>query len=275
MNLSMIDKLIQGALNEDVTYEDITTEAIIPDDLLSTANLIAKEDGVLAGLFVFKRVFELLGEVEIEGFKRDGEEVEKGDIICTLKGKTKNILIGERTALNFIQRMSGIATLTREFVKRLEGTKAVLLDTRKTTPNLRILEKYATRMGGAVNHRFNLSDGILIKDNHIKAAGSITKAVELVRRRYSNLKKIEVETENLDMVKEALSCNADIIMLDNMNLDLIKEAVKLINGRALIEVSGNVNLNTIGDIAKTGVDFISTGAITHSYKSLDLSLRIV
>jgi nicotinate-nucleotide pyrophosphorylase (carboxylating) len=275
MNLSMIDKLIQGALNEDVTYEDITTEAIIPDDLLSTANLIAKEDGVLAGLFVFKRVFELLGEVEIEGFKRDGEEVKKGDIICTLKGKTKNILIGERTALNFIQRMSGIATLTREFVKKLEGTKAVLLDTRKTTPNLRILEKYATRMGGAVNHRFNLSDGILIKDNHIKAAGSITRAVELVRKRYSNLKKIEVETENLDMVKEALSCNVDIIMLDNMNLDLIKEAVKLINGRALIEVSGNVNLNTIGDIAKTGVDFISTGAITHSYKSLDLSLRIV
>lgn len=275
MNLSMIDKLIQGALNEDVTYEDITTEAIIPDDLLSTANLIAKEDGVLAGLFVFKRVFELLGEVNIESFKRDGEEVKKGDIICTLKGKTKNILIGERTALNFIQRMSGIATLTREFVKKLEGTKAVLLDTRKTTPNLRILEKYATRMGGAVNHRFNLSDGILIKDNHIKAAGSITKAVELVRKRYSNLKKIEVETENLDMVKEALSCNVDIIMLDNMNLDLIKEAVKLINGRALIEVSGNVNLNTIGDIAKTGVDFISTGAITHSYKSLDLSLRIV
>lgn len=275
MNLSMIDKLIQDALNEDVTYEDITTEAIIPDDLLSTANLIAKEDGVLAGLFVFKRVFELLGEVEIEGFKRDGEEVKKGDIICTLKGKTKNILIGERTALNFIQRMSGIATLTREFVKKLEGTKAVLLDTRKTTPNLRILEKYATRMGGAVNHRFNLSDGILIKDNHIKAAGSITRAVELVRKRYSNLKKIEVETENLDMVKEALSCNVDIIMLDNMNLDLIKEAVKLINGRALIEVSGNVNLNTIGNIAKTGVDFISTGAITHSYKSLDLSLRIV
>lgn len=171
--------------------------------------------------------------------------------------------------------MSGIATLTREFVKKLEGTKAVLLDTRKTTPNLRILEKYATRMGGAVNHRFNLSDGILIKDNHIKAAGSITRAVELVRKRYSNLKKIEVETESLDMVKEALSCNVDIIMLDNMNLKLIKEAVKLINGRALIEVSGNVNLNTIGDIAKTGVDFISTGAITHSYKSLDLSLRIV
>ncbi|CCJ33182.1 carboxylating nicotinate-nucleotide diphosphorylase [Caloramator australicus] len=275
MNLSMIDKLIQDALNEDVTYEDITTEAIIPDDLLSTANLIAKEDGVLAGLFVFKRVFEILGEVEIESFIRDGEEVKNGDIICTLKGKTKNILIGERTSLNFIQRMSGIATLTREFVKKLEGTKAVLLDTRKTTPNLRILEKYATRMGGAVNHRFNLSDGILIKDNHIKAAGSITRAVELVRKRYSNLKKIEVETESLDMVKEALSCNVDIIMLDNMNLKLIKEAVKLINGRALIEVSGNVNLNTIGDIAKTGVDFISTGAITHSYKSLDLSLRIV
>ncbi|MCX7903403.1 MAG: carboxylating nicotinate-nucleotide diphosphorylase [Caloramator sp.] len=275
MNLLIIDRLIQDALNEDVTYEDITTEAIIPDDLVSTANLIAKENGVLAGLFIFKRVFELLGEVEIKSFKNDGDEVKKGDIICTLKGKAKNILIGERTALNFIQRMSGIATLTREFVKRLEGTKAVLLDTRKTTPNLRILEKYATRMGGAVNHRFNLSDGILIKDNHIKAAGNITRAVELVRKRYSNLKKIEVETENLDMVREALECNVDIIMLDNMNLELIKEAVNIINGKALIEVSGNVNLNTIGDIAKLGVDFISTGAITHSYKSLDLSLRII
>lgn len=275
MNLSVIDKLIIDALNEDVTYEDITTEAIIPDSLQNSANLYAKQDGILAGIFVFKRVFEILGDVDVKVLKEDGNEIKKGDVVCTLRGKTKNILIGERTALNFIQRMSGIATLTREFVKRIEGTKAQLLDTRKTTPNLRILEKYSTRVGGAVNHRFNLSDGILIKDNHIKAAGGIYNAVELVKKRYSNLKKIEVETENLDMVREALKCSVDIIMLDNMSLQLIKEAVLLIDGRALTEVSGNVNLDTISDIAKTGVDFISTGAITHSYKSLDLSLRIV
>lgn len=275
MNLSVIDKLIIDALNEDVTFEDITTEAIIPDNLYSRANLYAKQDGILAGIFVFKRVFEILGDVDIEVFKEDGNSLKKGDIICTLKGKTKNILIGERTALNFIQRMSGIATLTREFVKRIEGTKAKLLDTRKTTPNLRILEKYSTRVGGVINHRFNLSDGILIKDNHIKAAEGISNAVELVRKRYSNLKKIEVETEDLEMVREALECGVDIIMLDNMSLELIKEAVSLIDGRALTEVSGNVNLDTIRDIAKTGVDFISTGAITHSYKSLDLSLRII
>ncbi|QCX33219.1 carboxylating nicotinate-nucleotide diphosphorylase [Caloramator sp. E03] len=275
MNLSVIDKLIIDALNEDVTYEDITTESIIPDSLQNSANLYAKQDGILAGIFVFKRVFEILGDVDVKVLKEDGNEIKKGDVVCTLRGKTKNILIGERTALNFIQRMSGIATLTREFVKRIEGTKAQLLDTRKTTPNLRILEKYSTMVGGAVNHRFNLSDGILIKDNHIKAAGGIYNAVELVKKRYSNLKKIEVETENLDMVREALKCSVDIIMLDNMSLQLIKEAVLLIDGRALTEVSGNVNLDTISDIAKTGVDFISTGAITHSYKSLDLSLRIV
>ncbi|SKA77675.1 nicotinate-nucleotide pyrophosphorylase [carboxylating] [Caloramator quimbayensis] len=275
MNLSVIDKLIIDALNEDVTYEDITTEAIISDSLQSSANLYAKQDGILAGIFVFKRVFEILGDVDVQVLKKDGNEIKKGDVVCTLRGKTKNILIGERTALNFIQRMSGIATLTREFIKRIEGTKAQLLDTRKTTPTLRILEKYSTRVGGAVNHRFNLSDGILIKDNHIKAAGGIYNAVELVKKRYSNLKKIEVETEDLDMVREALKCNADIIMLDNMSIELIKEAVSLIDGRALTEVSGNVSLDTISDIAKTGVDFISTGAITHSYKSLDLSLRIV
>ncbi|KRQ87629.1 Nicotinate-nucleotide pyrophosphorylase [carboxylating] [Caloramator mitchellensis] len=275
MNLYTIDKIILDALNEDVTSEDLTTEAIIPNDSVSEAKLIAKQDGVIAGIFVFKRVFELLGSVEVETLFNDGAAVKYGDVICRLNGNTKNMLIGERTALNFIQRMSGISTLTSEFVKRIEGTKAVLLDTRKTTPNLRILEKYATRIGGAVNHRFNLSDGILIKDNHIKAAGSITKAVELVRKRYSNLKRIEVETESLDMVKEALDCKADIIMLDNMNLELIKQSVELINGRALIEVSGNVNLDTVSDIAKTGVDFISTGAITHSYKSMDLSLRIM
>lgn len=275
MNLLVYDKIILDALNEDVTYEDLTTEAIIPNDSISEAKLIAKQDGVIAGLFVFKRVFELLGGVDVETLVDDGATVKNGDIICRLKGNTKYMLIGERTALNFIQRMSGIATLTREFVKRIEGTKAVLLDTRKTTPNLRILEKYSTRIGGAANHRFNLSDGILIKDNHIKTAGSITNAVELVRKRYSNLKKIEVETEDLNMVKEALDCKVDIIMLDNMNLDLIRQSVALINGRALIEVSGNVNLDTISDIAKTGVDFISTGAITHSYKSMDLSLRIV
>lgn len=274
MNLSIIDRIILDALNEDVNFEDITTEAIVPDTSNSIARLVAKEDGLIAGVFVFKRVFELLGSIGINVLINDGQKVKKGDIICELNGKTKNILIGERTALNFIQRMSGISTLTNEFVKKLEGTKAVLLDTRKTTPNLRIIEKYAARIGGAVNHRFNLSDGVLIKDNHIKAAGSITKAVELIRKRYSNLKKIEVETENINMVKEALACKVDIIMLDNMDIEMIENAVKVINNQALIEVSGNVNLNNISEIAKTGIDFISAGAITHSYKSLDLSLKI-
>ncbi|WP_027308150.1 carboxylating nicotinate-nucleotide diphosphorylase [Caloramator sp. ALD01] len=275
MNLFEIDEIIKKALNEDINYIDLTTEAIIDKNMKSTAKLIAKQDGIIAGTFVFKRVFDILGDVVCTTNFEDGSLIKSGDVVCTLYGSTQNILIGERTALNFIQRMSGIATTTWQFVKKLEGTKTKLLDTRKTTPTLRILEKYSTSIGGAMNHRFNLSDGILIKDNHIKAAGSIKRAVDMVRSKYGYLKKIEVETETIDMVKECLECNVDIIMLDNMNIEDIKKAVSIINGKALIEVSGNVNLENIREVAEANVDFISTGYITHSYKSLDLSLKIV
>ncbi|SHE99992.1 carboxylating nicotinate-nucleotide diphosphorylase [Caloramator proteoclasticus] len=275
MNLFEIDEIIKKALNEDINYIDLTTEAIIDKNMKSTAKLIAKQDGIIAGTFVFKRVFDILGDVVCTTNFEDGSLIKSGDVVCTLYGSTQNILIGERTALNFIQRMSGIATTTWQFVKKLEGTKTKLLDTRKTTPTLRILEKYSTSIGGAMNHRFNLSDGILIKDNHIKAAGSIKRAVDMVSSKYGYLKKIEVETETIDMVKECLECNVDIIMLDNMNIEDIKKAVSIINGKALIEVSGNVNLENIREVAEANVDFISTGYITHSYKSLDLSLKIV
>lgn len=275
MNLFNIDNLIKEALTEDINYMDLTTEAIVKNNNKSVANLIAKQDGIISGIFVFKRVFDLLGDVECEIYFNDGSFVNKGDIICKLSGNTKNILIGERTALNFIQRMSGIATLTYKFVRQLEGTNTKLLDTRKTTPTLRILEKYSTSIGGALNHRYNLSDGILIKDNHIKAAGGIKNAVELVRQKYGNIKKIEVEAETIDMVKECLECHADIIMLDNMDIDTMKKALSIIDKKALVEVSGNVTLDNIREIAKLGVDYISTGYITHSYKSLDLSLKIL
>lgn len=275
VNLFEVDELIKKALSEDINYLDLTTEAIIDKNMKSTAKLIAKQNGIIAGTFVFKRVFELLGDVECIIHLEDGTYVKSGDTVVSLYGSTKNILIGERTALNFIQRMSGIATTTIQFVEKLKGTKVKLLDTRKTTPTLRMLEKYSTNIGGAINHRFNLSDGILIKDNHIKAAGSIKRAVEMVRLKYGNLKKIEVEAETLYMVKECLECNVDIIMLDNMDIETIKEAVSIINKKALIEVSGNVTLENIQEIAETNVDFISTGYITHSYKSLDLSLKII
>lgn len=275
MNLFNIDSLIKDALLEDINYIDLTTEAIVSSNSKSVAHLIAKEDGIISGVYVFKRVFDLLGDIECEIFYADGSVVKKGDIVCNLTGNTKNILLGERTALNFIQRMSGIATLTNKFVKKLEGTNTKLLDTRKTTPTLRTLEKYSTNIGGALNHRFNLSDGILIKDNHIKAAGSIKNAVKLVRQKYGNIKKIEVEAETIDMVRECLDCNVDIIMLDNMDFDTMKEALLIIKNRALVEISGNVTLDNIQNIAKLGVDYISTGYITHSFKSLDLSLKII
>lgn len=275
MNLFNVDDIIINSLKEDVNYIDLTTEAIVDDQSTTKAVLIAKEDGIIAGVCVFKRVFELLGNVDCIINITDGSFVKKGDIVCTLDGNTKNILIGERTALNLIQRMSGIATLTNKFVKKLEASKTKLLDTRKTTPTLRILEKYATNIGGAVNHRFNLSDGILIKDNHIKAAGGIKNAVELVRLRYGNIKNIEVEAETIEMVKECLDCSVDIIMLDNMDIENIKKSIEIINGRAIIEVSGNITLDNIKEIASLGVDYISTGYITHSYKSLDLSLKFL
>lgn len=273
MNWFAVDDFLINSLKEDMPYYDLTTDSIVNDDSLCSIELICKEDGIIAGLPVFKRVFELLGNVDISFNFKDGDIIKKGDIIANLKGNTKNILSGERLALNIIQRMSGIATLTNNLVKEISHTKAKLLDTRKTTPGLRMFEKYAVKIGGGVNHRYSLSDGILIKDNHIKAAGNITNAVTLVRNNIGNLKKIEVETESIEEVKEALLTNADIIMLDNMSIETMNDAIKLIDGAALTEASGNIDLSTIKSVAETGVDFISSGATTHSYKSLDISLK--
>lgn len=273
LNYLVIDKIIKDALIEDVPNEDITTNSIIGEESTATVELLCKEEGIISGLEVFKRVFDILGEVEVQLYKSDGDKVFPKDKVGFLRGSTRNLLVGERVALNLLQRMSGIATLTNKYVKEINHTKAKLLDTRKTTPNLRILEKYSVKIGGGCNHRFNLSDGVMLKDNHISAAGGIKNAVELARKNSSFVRKIEVETENLDMVKEALEAEADIIMLDNMNLDLAKEAVTLINKRALIEFSGNVELSNIKEIAEIGVDYISVGALTHSAKVLDLSMK--
>ncbi|SFD13773.1 carboxylating nicotinate-nucleotide diphosphorylase [Clostridium uliginosum] len=273
MNYLVLDKIIKQALIEDIPNEDITTNSVVDEKSISTIDLLCKEEGIIAGLGVFKRVFDILGNVEVEIYKCDGDKVYIKDKIALLKGNTRNILLGERVALNLLQRMSGIATLTNKFIKEIENTNAKLLDTRKTTPNLRILEKYSVKIGGGCNHRFNLSDGVMLKDNHISAAGGIKKAVELARKNTSFVRKIEVETENIEMVKEALETKVDIIMLDNMDLDLAKKAVKLINKSALIEFSGNVSLNNIKDIAKIGVDYISVGELTHSAKILDLSMK--
>lgn len=273
MNYLVVDKIIKNALIEDIPSEDITTNSIVDTKSISTVELLCKEEGIIAGLEVFKRVFEILGNVEVELYKCDGDKVYPKDKVGFLKGSTRNLLIGERIALNLLQRMSGIATLTNEFIREIEHTNAKLLDTRKTTPNLRILEKYSVKVGGGCNHRFNLSDGVMLKDNHISAAGGIKNAVELVRKNSSFVRKIEVETENLEMVKEALDVKVDIIMLDNMSLDKAREAVELINKRALTEFSGNVELSKIKEIAESGVDYISVGALTHSAKILDFSMK--
>lgn len=268
------DKLIMMALEEDITREDITTNSVMPEFKLGTADLICKQDGVIAGLQVFERVFKLLDEgVEIQFFFKDGDTVKNGDLIGVLKGDIRVLLSGERTALNYLQRMSGIATYTNGIVKMLEGTDITLLDTRKTTPNMRVFEKYAVKVGGGSNHRYNLSDGILLKDNHIGAAGSIKKAVEMAKNYASFVRKIEVETENLEMVKEAVDAGADIIMLDNMTPDEMKEAVAYIDGRAKTECSGNVTAEKIQSLKDIGVDYISSGALTHSAPILDLSLK--
>lgn len=273
MNYLAVDKIIKNALLEDIPDEDISTNCVVDDNSLSTVDLICKEEGIIAGLGVFKRVFEILGDVEVELYKKDGDRVLQKEKIGFLKGNTRNILMGERTALNLLQRMSGIATLTNRFVQEIKHTKAKLLDTRKTTPNLRMLEKYSVRIGGGCNHRFNLSDGVMLKDNHISAAGGVMNAVRMAKEQSSFVRKIEVETENLEMVKEALQAGADIIMLDNMDLKTAKEAVKLIDGQALTEFSGNVELSSIRKAAETGVDYISVGALTHSAKILDLSMK--
>lgn len=273
MNWLIIDKIIIDALKEDIPNEDITTNSVVSEDSKSTVDLIGKEKGILAGLKIFERVFALLGDVTVKFFKSDGDKVEANTLIATLTGNTRSLLKGERTALNILQRMCGVATLTNQCVDQLQGTHAKLVDTRKTTPNMRILEKYAVKIGGGMNHRFNLSDGILLKDNHISAAGGILNAVKMAREGSSFVRKVEVEVESLDMVKEALAAKADIIMLDNMNLETMRTAVEIIDKKAEIEASGNVTLDTIRDIGMIGVDYISSGAVTHSYKSLDISMK--
>ncbi len=269
-----IDEYIMNALKEDITSEDVTTNAIMPESKRGIAELICKQDGVLCGLDIFRRTFELLDNTsEFRTNFKDGDQVKKGEVIGIIEGDIKAILSGERTALNYMQRMCGIATITREMVKELEGTKTKLLDTRKTTPNMRPFEKYAVKIGGGYNHRYNLSDGVLIKDNHIGAAGSIKKAVEMAKGYAPFVRKIEVETENIDMVKEALEAGADIIMLDNMDNATMKLAVEIIGKKALTECSGNVTKERLKSIAETGVDYVSCGALTHSAAIMDISLK--
>ena len=268
------DKLILQALEEDISSEDITTNAIIGEDILGEVTLLCKEDGIISGLSVFSRTFTLLNDqISIDLFCQDGEGVKKGQKMALLRGDIRSLLSGERVALNYLQRMSGISTYTKHLVSLLEGSKTQLLDTRKTTPNMRIFEKYAVKVGGGVNHRYNLSDGVLIKDNHIKAAGSVTQAIRLAKAYAPFVRKIEVETETLAMVKEALEAKADIIMLDNMTFEEIQEAVALIKGCALTECSGNITLDNVEAYANLGVDYISSGALTHSAQILDLSMK--
>lgn len=268
------DPLILQALQEDITGEDVTTNAILPEDCQGEAELLCKQDGIIAGLDVFARPFTLLDDkVWFEFFVKDGDEVHKGQKLAKVVGSMRAILSAERVGLNYLQRMSGIATYTHQVVSLLEGTGMTLVDTRKTTPNMRGFEKYAVTVGGGKNHRYNLSDGVLLKDNHISAAGGVAKAIAMAKAYAPFVRKIEVETETLDMVREAVGAGADIIMLDNMSHDMMKEAVALIDGRAETECSGNVTKENIAALADIGVDYISSGALTHSAPILDLSLK--
>lgn len=268
------DKYIKMALEEDINSEDVSTNAVMPEYKKGEVELICKEDGIIAGLMVFERVFTLLDpKTQVTCHVKDGDEVKKGEVLAVVTGDIRVLLSGERTALNYLQRMSGIATYTRSVTRLLEGTKTTLLDTRKTTPGMRVFEKYAVRVGGGANHRYNLSDGVLLKDNHIDAAGSVTQAVQAARAYAPFVRKIEVETEDLDMVREAVEAGADIIMLDNMTREQMAEAVRIINGRAETECSGNVTKENINTIAHLGVDYISSGALTHSAPILDISLK--
>ncbi|MCK4431742.1 MAG: carboxylating nicotinate-nucleotide diphosphorylase [Candidatus Aminicenantes bacterium] len=271
-----IDSIIEAALREDMPQGDITSESIIPMDSISRVIILAKEEGILAGIYVAERVYKIIDtSVFFEKHFEDGKRIKKGDKIAALEGPSISILKGERTALNFIQMLSGIATATQKYVKAMQGTRTKVLDTRKTTPGLRILEKYAVKMGGGKNHRLNLSEMVLIKDNHLKIVGSISEAVKSARRRVKRGIKIEVETSNLDEVKEAFQGGADMIMLDNMSLRKMKEAVQWVKGRVILEVSGNINLHRAKQIAALGVDFISVGSLTHSNKSLDISMEFL
>lgn len=268
------DEMILNALKEDITSEDITTNSVMREFQMGEVELICKQDGVIAGLEIFKRVFELLDEkTEISFFCKDGDIVKNGEKLGVIRGDIRVLLSGERTALNFLQRMSGIATYTRSIADLLKDSKTKLLDTRKTTPNMRVLEKYAVKVGGGYNHRFNLSDGILLKDNHIGAAGGVKEAVQMAKEYAPFVRKIEIEVENLDMLKEALEADADIIMLDNMSVEDMKEAVKLCKGKAETECSGNVTKENVAKLVDIGVDYISSGALTHSSPILDLSLK--
>ena len=273
MKINM-DEYILHALKEDITSEDVSTNAVMPDKKQGTAQLICKADGIICGLEVFESTFTLLDDTfRFDTDVKDGDRVEKGQLIGTLFGDIRALLSGERTALNYLQRMSGIATITNEYAKELEGTKTTLLDTRKTTPNMRPFEKYAVTVGGGRNHRYNLSDGVLLKDNHIGAAGSVKKAIEMAKDYAPFVRKIEIETESIEQVKEALEAGADIIMLDNMDNDTMKKCVELIGDKAETECSGNVTKERLREIAAIGVDYVSSGALTHSAPVLDVSLK--
>lgn len=269
-----VDPLILSAIKEDITSEDVSTNCVMPTAQAGKVDLICKQDGIICGLQVFERVFHLLDEnTKVEFYVKDGDAVEKGQLMAKIHGDIRVLLSGERTALNYLQRMSGIATYTHSVATLLEGSKTKLLDTRKTTPNNRIFEKYSVRIGGGNNHRYNLSDGVMLKDNHIGAAGSIQKAVAMAKEYAPFVRKIEVETENLNMVKEAVEAGADIIMLDNMTHEEMETAIKLIDGKAEVEVSGNVTKENIVKLVDLGVDFISSGALTHSAPIMDISLK--
>lgn len=269
-----VDDYIINTLKEDITSEDVSTNAVMPEDKQGRAELICKQDGIVCGLDVFERTFKILDDTSrFEANFKDGDFVKKGDLIGVIYGDVKAILSGERTALNYLQRMSGIATMTREYVNELDGYKTVLLDTRKTTPNMRPFEKHAVKVGGATNHRYNLSDGVLLKDNHIGAAGSVTKAIKMAKAYAPFVRKIEIETETLEQVKEALDAGADIIMLDNMDNDTMRKAVEMIGDKAQTECSGNVTKERLKEIAEIGVDFVSCGALTHSAMIMDVSLK--
>ncbi len=277
MNLPQFitDEIIERALREDINYVDAATDYLLDDDDVSTARFVAKASGILCGIDIAVRVFEMLDkDVKVQINIKDGGKVEKGDVIAVVTGKTKAILKAERTSLNILQHMSGIATETAKYAECCKGTRAHVTETRKTLPGLRAIEKYAVTVGGGKNHRYNLSDGAMLKDNHIDAYGSITKAVEALRSKMGHMIKIEVEVRNEEELREALSCNADVIMLDNMTCEQMKKCVEIADGKAVLEASGNVTLDNMAEVAATGVDIVSVGALTHSVKAFDISLRI-
>ena len=276
LNQIYVDELIKSALLEDINYLDTTTDYLIPEDQEGSAQFLAKADGILCGLEVALRVFQILQpDFKYEVFKNDGDEIKKGEVFAKVYGKTRTILKGERTALNLIQHMSGIATATNEAVKLTEGTNASIADTRKTLPGLRPIQKYAVTVGGGKNHRYNLSDAAMLKDNHVDAGGGIANAVKALKKRLGHMTKIELEVRNLDELNQALEAQVDVIMLDNMSCEMMKEAVEITNGRALLEASGGITKETLRNVAMTGVDIISIGALTHSVQAFDISLKIV